>query len=559
MSTTIGDYLLSRLAEMGVRHMFGVPGDFSLLFLERATQAGAPEFVGCCNELNASCAADGYARLNGIGALATTYGVGELAALSGVAGAYAERVPVVCITGAPPLNAMKSGALIHHSMADGDFDNMMVCYREFTVAQVRLEPKTACLEIDRVLRACWLEKRPVYIQLPSDLIAWEVPDIEMPLELDPPAESFAHLAQAISKITARLDQAERPAILLDADADRFGLTELILGLAEMNDIPIASLAPARGVVPDTHPLVLGAYRGAASTPAVREAVESSDCLICIGARLTDMSTGLFTQKLEAAFIIDVQPTMVTIGEVAYDRVGSSTLLTGLLRAKPRHRPSSRHLRSVTMPSPAQAQGPLTQSAFWSFVQGILEPGDVVLADSGTSLFAAAALNLPRDVTFIAQPIWASIGYTLPALLGACLAAPHRRHLLFIGDGGFQMTAQELSTILRLDLKPIIFLINNDGYTIERLITGPNAAYNDIQPWRYSEMPAVFAPTKPVLTRTADTEAELSDAFAAVGRNSMSFIEVRLPRLDAPGDLAKFARRAAEFDYPQIIDAPPSAA
>jgi len=536
--------------------MFGVPGDFNLWFLERAAPVGQVEFVGCCNELNAACAADGYARLNGIAALATTYGVGELAALSGVAGAYAERVPVVCITGAPPLSAMKNGALLHHSLADGNFDNMLACYKEFTVAQTRIEPKTAALEIDRVLRACWLEKRPVYIQLPSDLIACEIADIEAPLELDLPADSAAHLARAIASIAARLARAERPAFLLDADADRFGLTDLIIRLAEANDIPIVSLAPARGHVPDAHPLSLGTYRGAASIPTVKEAVETSDCLLCIGARLTDLSTGLFTQNFDKAFIVDVQPTMVMVGDVSYDRVSSRALLMGLLEAAPRRRQSAPHLRSIAAPArPPQASGSLTQATFWSFIQGLLQPGDVLLADAGTSLFGAAALTLPRDTTFISQPIWGSIGYTLPAVLGSCLAAPDRRHLLFIGDGAFQMTAQELSTILRLDLKPIIFLVNNDGYTIERLIAGPESAYNDIQPWRYSQMPAVFAPAKPALVRVAKTQEQLADAVAAAaGANSATFIEVLLPRMDAPGDLAKFARRAAEFDFPQIFNA-----
>src|ERR1700748_3825813 len=266
MSITIGDYLLARLAEMGVRHMFGVPGDFNLWFLEQTIRDSRVTFVGCCNELNAAYAADGCSRLAGISALATTYGVGELASLSGVAGAYAEHVPIVCITGAPPLHATRERALLHHTTADGNFDNMMNCYREFTVAQARIVPATAREEIDRVLRACWIEKRPVYLQLPSDVAGVLTAPITAPLHLDPAARDPKQFACAVSRISERLAQASRPAILLDADADRFGLTELIVMLAEANRIPIAYLITAKGAVSDTHPQLIGMYRGAGSAP-----------------------------------------------------------------------------------------------------------------------------------------------------------------------------------------------------------------------------------------------------------------------------------------------------
>jgi indolepyruvate decarboxylase len=232
MTITIADYLLTRLAELGVHHMFGVPGDFNLWFLEQMTNSDV-KFVGCCNELNAAYAADGCARLAGVSALATTYGVGELASLAGVAGAYAERVPIVCITGAPPINAMREGTLLHHTLADGNFDNMLTCYREFTVAQTRIEPATARSEINRVLRTCWLEKRPVYLQLPSDVAGVRTSPITRPLDLDPPSSVPGQLARAISKISERLSRANHPAILLDADVDRFGLTELVIALAEL--------------------------------------------------------------------------------------------------------------------------------------------------------------------------------------------------------------------------------------------------------------------------------------------------------------------------------------
>ncbi len=558
MSITIGHHLIKRLAQIGARHIFGVPGDFSLLFLEQVAHASHLTFVGCCNELNAAYAADGYARLAGIGALSTTYGVGELAALSGIAGAYAERVPVICITATPPLEAMRRGALMHHSLADGNFENMFTCYKQFTVAQTRLELRNAASEIDRVLRACWLEKRPVYIQFPSDLIATEIPDIVSPLDLRLPLSHSAGLSQAVSDITQRLTKAKRPALLIDADVDRFDLTALVVRLAETYGMPIVSLAPAKGIVSDLHPYAMGSYRGAGSAPDVREAVERSDCLIAIGARFTDVSTGLFTHDLGAAFLIDVQPFEVTVEDTTYRRVMSHDLMERLLAAAPQgvfppppHRSASRS-KADRPDNP----GRLTQDSFWAKVQGFIRPDDVILADTGTCSFAAGALPLPENTIFVSQPIWGSIGYALPATLGICLAEPNRRQILFIGDGAFQMTVQELSTILRLDLNPIIFLINNDGYTIERLILGAEAAYNDIQPWAYRDVPGAFGLAERVRSHVAATEEELAAAIAAAEKNSgASIIEVLLPRMDGPGMLAKFARLAAEFDFPQLREQP----
>ncbi|HWA78856.1 MAG TPA: thiamine pyrophosphate-dependent enzyme, partial [Acetobacteraceae bacterium] len=525
---------------------------------EQVAQAPHLAYVGCCNELNAAYAADGYARLAGIGALSTTYGVGELAALSGIAGAYAERVPVICITATPPLEAMRRGALMHHSLADGNFENMLACYAQFTVAQARLEPGNAAAEIDRVLRACWLEKRPVYIQFPSDLIAAESPDIVSSLDLHLPLSHSAGLSQAVSDITHRLAKARRPALLIDADVDRFDLTALVVRLAETYGMPIVSLAPAKGIVSDRHPHAIGSYRGAGSAPEVREAVEQSDCLIAIGARFTDVSTGFFTHDLGAAFLIDVQPFDVTVGDTSHRRVMSRDLLEKLLAAAPRgaappapHRPAS-----AGGVDRAGNPGRLTQDSFWAKIRDLLRPGDVILADAGTCSFAAGTLPLPENTIFISQPIWASLGYALPATLGTCLAEPNRRQILFIGDGGFQMTVQELSTILRLDLNPIIFLINNDGYTIERLILGAEAAYNDIQPWAYRAAPGMFGLAERIRSHVAATEEELAAAIAAAERNNgASLIEVLLPRMDAPGRLAKFARHVAEFDFPQLREQP----
>ena len=541
---------------MGVRHMFGVPGDFNLWFLEQTVRNGSIDFVGCCNELNAAYAADGCSRLAGVSALATTYGVGELASLSGVAGAYAERVPIVCITGAPPLPSIQQRALLHHTLSDGNYENMLNCYREFTVAQARIEPAKARQEIDRVLRTCWIEKRPVYLQLPSDVAGVRTDSITAPLDLDAPSSDPIQLARCIARISERISQASAPAILLDADTERFGLAQLIVLLAEANGIPMAHLIPAKGVIDETHPLAIGNYRGAGSSAEVRRAIEGSDCLICVGTRFTDVASGFFTHQLDPKTIIYLQPFGLRVGHDCFNAVRAEELLSGLLSKTLRTHPASPICRPRRLTEgKSSVDLSFTQATFWRGVENFLQPGDVLVSDTGTSFFASSNLKLPEEATFIGQPIWGSLGYGLPAVLGTCLAAPKRRHLLFLGDGAFQMTAQELSTILWRDLKPIIFLINNDGYTIERLIYGANSSYNDINPWRYGHLPAAMDARERAVIHCVRNEAELRWALQiATDSTKLHLIEIILPRLDAPDPLVRFAKRAAQFDFPQLLEA-----
>jgi indolepyruvate decarboxylase len=555
MSISIGQYLLARLSELGVRHMFGVPGDFNLWFLEQTIREGSINFVGCCNELNAAFAADGNARLSGISALATTYGVGELAALSGVAGAYAERVPIVCITGAPPLPAMREGALLHHTLADGNYDNMLNCYREFTVAQARIEPANARQEIDRVLRTCWVEKRPVYLQLPSDVAGARTESITAPLDLDFPLSDKTQLGRAVAKISDRLSEASAPAFLLDVDTERFDLAQLVVLLAEANGIPMAHLIPAKSVIDETHPLAIGVYRGAGSSIEVRQAVEGSDCLICVGTRLTDVATGLFTHQLESKSVIEVKPFGLKVGNEYFNAVSAAELLSELLTKK--HRAglfsATRHPRSMVH----RGQSPdksFTQVAFWRKIEKFLQPGDVLITDTGTSFFASSNLRLPEGVTFIGQPIWGSLGYALPGALGTCLALPQRRNLVFLGDGALQMSAQELSTILWRDLAPIIFLLNNDGYTMERLIYGADSSYNDLSPWFYGRLAAALDPRERIVIHSVRNETQLQQALQETSDSiKPHLIEIVLPRMDAPEPLVLVAKQAAKFDFPQLIE------
>lgn len=558
MKTTIGSFLFTRLQQIGVKHIFGVPGDFNLQLLEQVKEVDGIEFIGTCNELNAAYAADGYARTNGIGALLTTYGVGDLSAVCGIAGSLAEHIPVAFISGVPPLYAMESRLRIHHSLAEGNFDNVMNCLKEFTVVNTRLTPNNAVEEVDRALHRCWKEKKPAYIQVPSNIsyLMVDVPDTKLELEL--PASDPERLESAAKHIADLLNQARHPALLIDMEVDRSGIAKELSLLVSKRGIPYAALPTGKALLSEVHPLFMGVYMGEASTPSVKEVIKASDCLIVTEPCFIEGSPMVFPGGLPTKAHIYIRGYSVTVEKEVYEGVNAGDLidrLSDLVEACPATSTHSAPTADISVPKPGAA---LTQIYLWSRMGRFIRSGDIVVADNGTSNIALTDIQLPESTRYISQLIWGAIGYSLPALLGSMMAAPDRRHILFIGDGSLQMTAQELSTILNLGLRPVIFLLNNRGYTIERFILGIHEAYNDIADWQYSALPGVFASEVRTFTAIVKTEDDLEKVLAEVEDSDCAcFIELLLDPEDAPEALKAFGPLTAELDYgprgPQRID------
>jgi indolepyruvate decarboxylase len=546
---SVGNFLLRRLEEAGVQHIFGVPGDYNLELMQQLEDRGKPAWIGNCNELNASYAADGYARIKGLGALIVTNGVGALSAINGVAGAYSEHVPVVCICGSIPAKAIQRGDLMHHTLADRGKGNFYRAFAEVTTAQAVLSVGNAAMEIDRLIVTAWQRKLPVYLELPSDIayLEIEVPDRRLELTMAP--SDGERLRDCTQMILERINSAKAPAFLLDLDADRFALSQHIVNLAQRFQMRVTTLNTSKGVFPETSPLFAGTYAGIASAPEVREAVEQSDCLIAIGYRRVEVESGFFTDKMPTT-TIHLNSDHVDAGERNYQGVHLAELMDSLVQSS-KSTPSKNPVSAAATPPPAiratVSDGALTQDSYWQAMQTFLRPGDVILAEDGTSIIGAGGLKLPEGCTFISQAVWGSIGYTVGALLGALLAAPGRRHILFIGEGSFQLTAQELSTILRHDLKPYIFLINNHGYTIERAILGKDAKYNDVANWRYAELPRVFRPDGNAETYVVEKVEDLEDVLDAK-HAGLVFVESVMDKYDAPIDLIRGGHAFANSDY-----------
>jgi indolepyruvate decarboxylase len=542
----IGDFLLRRLEEAGIRHLFGVPGDYNLTLLQQLQDAGALKWVGTTGELTASYAADGYARLNGLGALLVTNGVGALSAINGIGGSYSEHVPVICICGSIPLRSIDRGLGMHHTMADGTFDHFLDAYAPVTVARTRLTPRNAAAEIDRLILTAWREKLPVYMELPSDIAYLEIEVPADPLVLAEPPSDPERLRSCIAAVVAQLSAATAPAILVDADADRFGVAPELMELAAKIQAPVAVINAAKAVIDETFPYYLGIYGGKASEPYVREAIEGSDCLLSVGYRPIEVTTGDFTASLPA-HTIHARGHSVDVGDDNYQAVTLKEVLRGVIDAIPlvsRHAP--RHATPARASTEIDGSAKLTQAAYWQAIQSYLRPGDVLYVDNGTS-FVLLGLKLPPNCTFVGSINWGSIGYSVGALLGALTAAPHRRHLLFLGDGSFQVTAQELSTILRHDHKPVIFLINNGGYTIERGYIGKTEPYNDVANWAYADLPKVLCPDTSARSFVVRTNEDLQDVLNEPN-DTMIFVESIMDSCDALAPVIASSNKGAELDY-----------
>lgn len=534
----VGDYLLHRLQQSGIRHLFGVPGDYNLQFLDSVIAHPEIAWVGCANELNAAYAADGYGRCNGAAALLTTFGVGELSAINGIAGSYAEYVPVIHIVGAPASQAQQQGDCVHHSLGDGDFGHFLRMAQEVSVASAVLTAENAVAEIDRVISEALTQHRPGYLLLAVDVAAAE---ISLPEEKITAADNHQQVAAAFADAAERLlAPAQRVALLADFLAARWQLQPQLEALRQLRAIPAATLLMGKGVLNEQQPGYVGTYAAQGSSDAVRQAIEDTDVTLCVGVRFTDTLTAGFTQNLPAERVIDMQPFQATVAGEVFAPLSMQQALAALTPIYQRH---CAHWRLADAPEREESEqiaaAVISQQAFWQAMQRFLQPGDIILADQGTAAFGAAALRLPQDAQLLVQPLWGSIGYTLPATFGAQTAQPDRRVILIIGDGSAQLTIQELGSMLRDGQQPIIFLINNDGYTVERAIHGAEQRYNDIAQWNWTALPQALSQECVAQSWRVSETVQLDAVMAQLMRNRrLSLVEVVMDKQDLPPLLRK---------------------
>ncbi|KAE8380243.1 thiamine diphosphate-binding protein [Aspergillus bertholletiae] len=550
----LAQYLFKRLRQLGVDSIFGVPGDYNLTLLDHVVPSGL-KWVGNCNELNAGYAADGYSRIKGIGAVVTTFGVGELSAVNAIAGAYAERAPVVHIVGTPMRASQESRALIHHTFNDGDYQRFDTMQQYVTVAQVSLDDhRTAPSEIDRVLLQCLLHSRPVRITIPVDMVPTLVPTAGLSLKIQiPPAVRQPQVEEAaLQAVLKRIYSSKKPMILVDGETRAFDMLHQVDHFVRMAGWPTLTSGFGKGLVDETLPNVYGVC-----TLPYKAFVDSCDLVLVFGPHFSNTNTYNSLLKPSDETAILLSPNSIQVNKDVFRDLPVGYFIQQLTRQLdiskiPMHKHDLVHPSLKTTPEVSPTDLVTQAMGFWKRLSPFFRSGDIILGETGTPGYGVNDFILPPHARLFKPATWLSIGYMLPAALGASHAQrdlitcneyhdlSNSRTILFIGDGSFQMTVQELSTIIHQRLNVIIFLINNDGYTIERCIHGRNQAYNDVAPWRYLKAPEFLgadqegeyrAQTWEVRT-WADLDSVLNDSQLASGKG-LRMVEVFMDKLDAP--------------------------
>ncbi|TCA94294.1 alpha-keto acid decarboxylase family protein [Rhizobium leguminosarum bv. viciae] len=538
---TVGQYLVDRLRELGLGHLFSVAGDYSIEWVNSYVEKSGIQVIEEVNELNAGYAADGYARLKGIGALCVTYSAGSLCTTNAIAGSYVEKVPVVLINGAPSIKKTltfeQTGYSAHHFISGRETDLQVFEY--ITAAAVRIDsPHLAPMLIDYALTQCITERRPVYIELLEDMVDLECTRPSNALKAAPDISDEDSLNQSIAQISERLQNATKPLIWIGVEIDRFGLHDQAERLIRALKIPYVTELLSKAILSEDDVQFAGVFDGESSSPYVQSLVKDSDFVLALGVWLTDIN--------DLGWPIDLDKTAfaswdtVKYGTIFNAEVSLADLVNGLIDKRLTCKAQSLPAKTARQAPAVNPAGEITYQGFYHFIQQQIDGNTIVGADASLNYFGSLLLEVGARRGFIVQSSYSAIGYIGPAATGVSLAKQDKQRLLvFAGDGGFQMTAQCLSTQTRFNLNPIIFVMDNGIYGVEQWLAdasvfhGNKPFYNSciLHRWNYSKLAEVFG----CQGWKVDTYGELEEAIngAKENLNSPSIIQVVVPQRSIP--------------------------
>ncbi|THJ20163.1 MAG: alpha-keto acid decarboxylase family protein [Nitrospira sp. CG24E] len=542
LTPTIGSAVIDRLHQLGVRHIFGIPGDY-VLSLYQLIEASPIQHIGTTREDCAGFAADAYARINGIGAACVTYCVGGLNTVNAIACAYAERSPVVLLTGSPGLSERVRTPYLHHMVRD--FSTQREVFEKITVAAISLDdPSTAEREMDRAFAALLRYRRPIYIEIPRDLVHTPLTHSLGPLCLDDDASDSAALNEAVDEVRAMLASASRPAILAGAEIARFGLQDDLTRLVEGLNVPIASTLLGKSVIREDHPLYIGVYGGLIARDEVQQFINESDCLLILGSILSDVEDlNADSPLLSEGRAIHATADRVAIKHHRYDAIRFQDFVKALVTTRLPSFPSRPLPASLPLPEDTTPpDSPVTLNGLFRHLDSLLDERTIVIADVGESLFAAADLHVHRRCEFLSPAYYTSMGFAVPAAVGASFADPTLRPIVLVGDGAFQMTGSELSTAVRYGQTPIVIVLNNRGYSTEReILEGP---FNDVHEWHYERICDLIGGGVG-MTIATQGEFERGLATALADSNHLHVMNVLLSPKDRSAGMIRLAHRLSK--------------
>lgn len=541
---TVSDYLIQRIREYGVEHVFGVPGDFVLKFYKELEQSTI-KIINTTDALAAGYAADAYARMRGLGVVCITYGVGGFYITNAIAQAFSENSPVVIISGVPGEEERRRNLMYHHKVG-ADSDTQLKVFGYLTAAATRLDnPENAAIEINRVLDIAFTLKQPVYIELPSDMVTATCTNIP-PVREKNTQSDVQTLKEAIKETEKIINSAKKPVIIAGVEIHRFALQNYLLKILEKTNIPFTMMLLDKSVISELHPQYLGLYMGAAGNDKVREYVESSDCVILLGAFQSELNLGLWTARIDFGSSIDIHSDKANIFRHVYNNIHIRDFLKELSEANINKRDPvnmiNRDPANIEHTKPStfkNTESPIKMNRVIEALNSFISDNNIVIADPGNSLFVGADMTIHKTGEFIAPAYYLSMGFAIPASIGAGLAVPEKRPVVIVGDGAFLMTGLELATAVRFNLSPIIIVLNNIGYSSERQIN--DGTYNDVPQIRFSSFPDILLKGKGFDVKT---EIELEDALWAARNyaDTLCIIDIHLDK----SDLAPILERVASI-------------
>lgn len=540
--TSVGSFLFDYLHGKGVTHVFGIPGDFALPTFRWLEQSKL-KIITMTHEPSVGFAADGYARVHGLGVALVTYCVGGLNMLNSVACAYAEKSPMLVLSGGPSPSDRRADALLHHKVRT--FDTQRRIYEEVTCASAVLtDAETAASEIMRVVDEVILQCRPGYIEIPYDVVDMPIKTPAQPNRPIPTSDP-ENLAAMMEDATALINSAKQPVIIADIELHRHGLTDLALALAAKFQIPIASTLLSKSIISETHPLFIGVYSGSLSEAAVQKYVEESDCILMLGAFITDVFLGMNTAHLRRKNTILVTTEKARIAHRTYEQIIFREFLEHLGRAAI----TPRHPGNLPQPAPpplpltaAEKNAPLSIANFFRLLGLNVGEQNTIVCDTGDALLGAMQLRTRAPSNFLSDAYYLSMGFAVPAAIGVMAAQPDNKIFVIVGDGAFQMTGTELSTAAKYNMSPIVFILNNDGYGTQRhILDGP---FNEIHPWHYTKITELLGYG---IARRVTTNGELEAAInEALRANTLALIEVVVPRSDSSAALKRMGEELGKL-------------
>ena len=551
MKYTVGSYLSARLSQIGLKHHFAVAGDFNLVLLDQLLRNKELEQVYCCNELNCGYSAEGYARACGAAAAVVTFSVGGLSAINAIGGAYAENLPVILVSGAPNTNDRATEHLIHHTLATRDWSYQQEIAKKLTCAAVSVtSAEDAPYQIDHAIRSALRERKPAYIEIACNVAAapCAAPGPVSAVISEEPSDPET-LEAAISTAAEFLNGKKKPVLLIGSKLRAADAEKQVIELAEALGCAVAVMAAAKSFFPEAHPQFTGIYWGEVSSPGAREIVDWSDSVICVGTIFNDYSTVGWTAMPTGPGVLTADQNRVHFDEHDFGWIHLRDFLSGLARRVEKRSATMTEFNRIRTErprlEPAKPDAKLTRTELLRQVQALLAADTTVIAETGDSWFNGIAMPLPNGARFEIEMQWGSIGWAVPASFGYAVGAQHRRIIALIGDGSFQLTAQEVAQMVRRRLPVIMFLVNNHGYTIEvEIHDGP---YNNIKNWDYAGLMQVFnAEDGRGRGLRAITGGELAKAIEAALANGdgPTLIECIIDRDDCSPELISWGRLVA---------------